>query len=421
MNILKISAISIAFLALWSSGSVFGQSNEGGENYYSNPKIGKKAPKMNVYTDNNVVTKSEDLKIEILGEDGDSVVNKDSIQGTFDQEQYYDYEYSARINRFHRGMGWNYYDDYYTNMYWYNADPWFWGSSIYWGPSWGHYGYWNPYWSNGWAMTYGWGYNPYSWGWGPHWGCSWYLGNGWSIGWGWGYDPFWDPYWGYGYGYGYGWYDPYFGGGYMRPGMNNNWGHAYLGDQARSRGVSYPTGRGPSATPTRRGGVDLNGRGAGMQPSGRGGLNAAQGNSLGRTPVSGATRYSKPESVTNNRHAMSIRSTNGRSDYSSTSSTSRTNSTGYRTGTSSPTTYRSSSSSSMDRSSSFNSGSTSSRSSYSSGSSSSRSSYGGSSSVRSSSYGGGSSSRSSYGGGSSHSSSSHSSGGSSHSSGGGRR
>lgn len=409
-------------MAVCGLSSAYGQSEDGGKNYYSNPKIGKKAPKVNVYLDNTVVSQSEDIKIEIVGETGDSTT-VDTSKAVFDQEKYYDYEYSARINRFHRGMGWDYYDDYYTNMYWYSADPWLWGTSIYWGPSWGHYGHWGPYWGSGWALTYGWDYHPYGWGWGPHWGCSWYLGNGWSVGWG--YDPFWDPYWGC---YGYGWYDPWYGGygyghGYGRPGMNG-FGHGYLGESVARRGMSYPTNRTNNMMPTRRGGVDLNGSNRGMtSPTGRGNMGGQSASTSRTTPVSGSTRYGKPESLTANRQAMSGRQTNGRSSYSMTGESTRTETSGYRTGTSLPTSSSRSMGSGIDRSSSTNSGSSSSRSSYSGSSSSSRSSsYSGSSSSRS--YSGSSSSGRSYsGGGSSHSSGGghSSSGGGSHSSGGGHR
>jgi hypothetical protein len=108
---------------------------------------------------------------------------------TFYQDDYYDYAYSARIRRFHSGVSFGYYDPWFTNMYWYTYDPFFFGISIY--------------------MTYSWWYlTPwvrYSWYWG--WGSSW----DWVPGWGWGS--------GYLYGYNHGYWNGYWNGYYN--GLNN--------------------------------------------------------------------------------------------------------------------------------------------------------------------------------------------------------
>jgi len=117
----------------------------------------------------------------------------------------------VRIKRFHRPVyGFGYYDDFYTNLYWYDYDPWVWGTSVYLGYDWWWWDmYGGPYFSLG-----------YNWGWG-------------SIGWHWGY-PFsgwyyyphffyrypWSPwYWGYGgwgywAGYNHGYWDGYWFGRY---------------------------------------------------------------------------------------------------------------------------------------------------------------------------------------------------------------
>lgn len=120
----------------------------------------------------------------------------------YEADDYYDYMYSSRIRRFHRPIMSGYYSPIYTNMYWYNYDPFCFGTSIYttysffnpylpWGgPSWGFgwnswsglsfgfgYGYGNPYaWSNPWRWGYygmyhspfyynPWGWSPYGFGW----------------------------------------------------------------------------------------------------------------------------------------------------------------------------------------------------------------------------------------------------------------
>lgn len=126
--------------------------------------------------------------------DGNVIVTEKSYYGDFDPDNYYDYAYSARINRFHSPFHhYGYYDDYYTNAYYYSNLYDDWGTSIYFGYNW---------------LT------PYI---GLHYG-----GLGFGYGFGWGY-----PYYGYGfgypgYGYGYGWGYPYYGdywGGYC----SNSW------------------------------------------------------------------------------------------------------------------------------------------------------------------------------------------------------
>lgn len=93
----------------------------------------------------------------------------------YDEDSYYDYAYAARIRRFHRPcVGLNYYNDYYTNLYWYTYDPFSWGVSIYLGYGWWypHYGY-RPYYSyRGYIYPHfhgyygwGWGYPSYAYGW----------------------------------------------------------------------------------------------------------------------------------------------------------------------------------------------------------------------------------------------------------------
>ncbi|MFT4680942.1 MAG: hypothetical protein ACI9YU_000777, partial [Flavobacteriales bacterium] len=95
----------------------------------------------------------------------------DSLQKSYTEEysdtdengNYYendDYYYSSRIRRFHRPVyNYGYYDPWYTNMYWYNNDPYCYGTSIYSGyPSWS-WG-WNSY--GGWNGGFGWSYPRYN-------------------------------------------------------------------------------------------------------------------------------------------------------------------------------------------------------------------------------------------------------------------
>ena len=99
-------------------------------------------------------------------------------------DDYYDYSYTARLRRFYSPyVGWSYYDDWYTNYYWYNYDPLWWGVSIYVGYNW---------W---WPTFYYRPYYYYSWYWHPHY-----------YGW-----HYWDnPWWAYNTGYWDGFYDGYY-------------------------------------------------------------------------------------------------------------------------------------------------------------------------------------------------------------------
>ena len=91
----------------------------------------------------------------------------------YDNDDYYDYAYTARLRRFNHSCGWNYYDPYYTNLYWYDYNPYSYGVSLYTTYHW-------------WGVTTTFGYNS----WWPSYGSSWcypsYYGcyNGWNNGWG---------------------------------------------------------------------------------------------------------------------------------------------------------------------------------------------------------------------------------------------
>ncbi|MBL7931712.1 MAG: hypothetical protein JNL60_07415 [Bacteroidia bacterium] len=127
---------------------------------------------------------------------------------TYNSDDYYDYEYSARLNRFYNPIGVGYYDGYYTNMYTYNQIPSYYGTSIY-----TNYGYnsgWNTMPStqfNNWSVgvSTGWGY-----------GCNSYNSMSYYSGYG-NYGSYYNyPYYGYSNYWGY---DPYTA-GYMN-GFNN--------------------------------------------------------------------------------------------------------------------------------------------------------------------------------------------------------
>lgn len=125
----------------------------------------------------------------------------------YNKDDYYDYEYAARVKRFYNPVsGLGYYDNWYTNYGFYGAPNY--GNSIYMG-----YGNYSPYFGYG----YNWGNPYYSYGLGTCWGSPFYspFYNNY-----WGYSPWsspyyaYSPYYGYNpygyYPYSYG-YSPYYG------------------------------------------------------------------------------------------------------------------------------------------------------------------------------------------------------------------
>lgn len=151
----------------------------------------------------------------------------------FKYDDYYDYEYATRVKRFNNQInGLSYYDNYYTNSYWYNQNALNYGVSVYngyswWGSSYNNYSY-NPsvnFYSNlGWGCSNGYGFNGYN----PY--LSAYTqgyNNGFNNG-------YFGNYYGYGSPYAYGnsfGYNSYYGNpyGYNGYGLNNpyntSWGY----------------------------------------------------------------------------------------------------------------------------------------------------------------------------------------------------
>lgn len=134
-------------------------------------------------------------------------------------DDYYDYAYAAQIKRFHNPIyGTGYYDDYYTNSYWYNQNPACYGNSIYNGYNWWpnspytNYGY-----GNCWNNNFGYNnfYNPYN----PYY-------SGWNSGVsvGLGYSNYYNPYWNSPFCTNMMYYGNYGNYGYNNP-YYNNWGY----------------------------------------------------------------------------------------------------------------------------------------------------------------------------------------------------
>lgn len=128
------------------------------------------------------------------------------VDNSFNYDDYYDYSYASRIRRFQYSPFSDYYNDYYTNRYWYDYNPAYWGSSIY----------------NNWGFGMSYFMSPFSFRWGMY--SPFYNY----------YDPFYyDPFY-YGYspfslnsywwGYNNGYYNGYYNGLY---GYGNGGGGIY--------------------------------------------------------------------------------------------------------------------------------------------------------------------------------------------------
>ncbi len=146
------------------------------------PSTNQQAPAPEAYNSNNEAQNSQSEYYS------DPSGNTYITNQYFADAMYQDYYFSSRIRRFHRNWAtFGYYDPLFSDIYWYNYDPFFYGSSIY-------IGY-DPFWSFGWPSYYSWGYRP--WGWAHY-------------GYGWGYGSPWGSYWaGHQYGYWAGYHDRY--------------------------------------------------------------------------------------------------------------------------------------------------------------------------------------------------------------------
>ena len=94
------------------------------------------------YTQENNLNQSNSN--QFVDENGNNVAN----DGDYYEDDN-DFAYASRIRRFHRNNGgWGYYDPWFTNMYFYNYDPFFWGTSI-------NAGFWpnNRWGGNNWACN----------------------------------------------------------------------------------------------------------------------------------------------------------------------------------------------------------------------------------------------------------------------------
>jgi hypothetical protein len=221
----KIITSVFVVLSALTACTVQNQGQSYDEVYY-NPKDGStfvqsKTPLLHKTTKETVI--KTDSRVPIDSYVGNTASNtqgykaqKDSgayVDNSFNYDDYYDYSYASRIRRFQYSPFNDYYHDFYTNRYWYDYNPGYWGSSIYnnWGMGMGMSSYMDPF-SMSWGMYspfnnfYDPFNSPFSFGYSP-------------FGYGFGYNG---GYYNNLYGYGYGGYGGYGGGLYSYTGGYNN-------------------------------------------------------------------------------------------------------------------------------------------------------------------------------------------------------
>lgn len=228
---MKKFLVPVAFFTLLFSGCKTSQITSYSDDIYSSPKEERRLAKIaEEEKAKQAAAEKQKQEEEALAQKAKDDANPYYQDPQYNSDDYYDYKYASQMRRFNNnslytGMG--YYDNYYTNAYMYNQNPYSYGSSIYssynyWMPSNQFYGYSNGlslvfstgnYYGNG---GYGYGYNPY-------------YGGGFCGTYPYTYSPFYGGGYGYNSYYGWGYNNPYWS-GYMN-GYNNgfyngsNWGY----------------------------------------------------------------------------------------------------------------------------------------------------------------------------------------------------
>lgn len=183
------------------------------DDVYSNPKEEKKAREAaaaaQAKADAEERQKQADAAAAQKAKDDANPYYKDP---QYNSDDYYDYAYASRINRFQTPLyGASYYDPYYTNMYTYNQNPAMYGTSIY--STYNYYGMPSSQFNNySMGISTGWGYGAYN-----------NYGN-------------------YGYGFGLGYSNMGYGGYYNDPFYNSYYGYPYYGSMYSYYPYSYGYG-----------------------------------------------------------------------------------------------------------------------------------------------------------------------------------
>jgi hypothetical protein len=234
------------------------------------------------------VTQQENQPADVKSSDNYTQSGGDTYINNNYYDDYYDYAYASRLRRFHSNYYFpSSYNDFYTNMYWYDYNPWNWGTSIYFNSGW---------FGPSFGMSFGWGWPYYSYGLGgyPYYGG---YGNGYYDGY---YNGLYNGYYG-GIGHS-GWY--YNEGSWYSNDNNYYYGHRGQsgfangssngrnalgsGSQVQSRTVKQAANISP----------DLNGRNAASRTENTSGINArVNNNQVSRESAPASGRNTDPAAV----------------------------------------------------------------------------------------------------------------------------
>jgi len=231
-KLILLTAITAAFLSSCKSSQIATTTDD----VYANPVEEKKAAELAAAekAKNDAIEQQKVLDAQAAQKAKDDA-NPYYKDPAYNKDDYYDYQYASRVNRFQNPVaGASYYDPYYTNLYTYNQNPANYGTSIY-----STYNYGMP--SNQFGnlsmgISSGYGYNNCFSCMGSNYG---YNNYGSSFGMGYGYgnyynDPFYN---GYGYGsmgyyggygynnYGYNGFNTGYNMGYYNGYNNAQWGY----------------------------------------------------------------------------------------------------------------------------------------------------------------------------------------------------
>ncbi len=247
---MKKFLVPVALFALIFSSCKTSQIASYNDDIYTSPseekRLAKIAEEQRVKKDAEEKQKQEEVALAQKAKDDANPYYQDP---QYNSDDYYDYKYASQMRRFNNPVsGVGYYDNYYTNAYMYNQNPYNYGSSIY-----GSYNYFMPSnqfnnYNSGLSLVfstgnyYGNGGYGYVGGYGGYYGCNNpYWGNPY-------YDPYYNPYFNQGtcgfpgyFNYGY---NPYWAGYYNGYNNGSNWGYynSYDVNSSYSQGSYGPRG-----------------------------------------------------------------------------------------------------------------------------------------------------------------------------------
>ena len=160
----KVSILGV-FISLWFSSCKTAQLTSNSDDVYTTPSEVRLIAKLAAEQKAKLAAREKFVEDSLIAlQKAKDDANPYYKEPTYHADDYYDYQYASRINRFNRPLrGAGYYDPFYTNCYTYNQNSLMYGTSIY-----STYNYWQPhnqmafYYNDPFMQTGYYGSNPYS-------------------------------------------------------------------------------------------------------------------------------------------------------------------------------------------------------------------------------------------------------------------